>query len=145
MCRTAPKQQHLRVTRSSWRTWLTRLAQRSSSVLFLIGQGSTGDKAGAAIQEETNKQRGKKKKRLIWDSSVHFNLSARMKQGLLVTIIITALLFQATCKTMAGFLPSTPRFCREIKKYVMVSAEQATIQNTIAIQNYRTLLHNLCL
>lgn len=50
------------VTRCSWRTWLKCFAQRSSSVLFLIGQGSAGDEAGPAIQEETKKQRKKKKK-----------------------------------------------------------------------------------
>lgn len=55
----------------------------------------------------------------------------------------TALLFQATRKTMAGFLPSTKN-CRETK-CVKVSAEQATIQNTTVTQTYRTLLHNLCL
>lgn len=54
-----------------------------------------------------------------------------------------ALLFQATCKTMAGFLPTTPDFAET--KYVKVSAEQATIQNTTVTQTYRTLLHNLCL
>lgn len=71
------------VTRCSWRTWLKCFAQRSSSVLLLIGQGSAGDEA---IQEETKKHRGKKKKkRLGWDLSVQFNLSARRKQGLLVT------------------------------------------------------------
>lgn len=76
---------YLWVTRCSWRSWLTRFAQRQSSVLPLIGQGSAGDEAGPAIQEETKKQRGKKKKRLVWDLSVQFNLSARRKQGLLVT------------------------------------------------------------
>lgn len=44
---------------------------------------------------------------------------------------------------MAGFLPTTPDFAET--KYVEVSAEQATIQNTTVTQTYRTLLHNLCL
>lgn len=45
---------------------------------------------------------------------------------------------------MADFLPNTQVLQRD-QKYVKVSAEQSTIQNTIVIQNYRTLLHNLCL
>lgn len=60
-------------------------AQRSSSVVFLRRQGSAGDEAGPAIHKQTKNTKGKKKKRLIWDLRFKFNLSARRKQGLLVT------------------------------------------------------------
>lgn len=66
VCRTAlekPHWVHLWITRYSWRTWLTCFAQRSSSVLFLIGQGSAGDKAGPAIHKETKNTKGKKKRK----------------------------------------------------------------------------------